>query len=1186
MSLQPDRSIGGSTHFRSKNKDLVINPEFLPGISESDVLEIIPVSAASGGQQTPSARLLLKATRVDLVASMKQPNLQVSVERSIASAFNLRPFGDVLVKKVETADVTLDYVEIAFKDQYFGRADMWRLRQAMDGTCVFRGRRLNHFTVIKASVNELYVKGKVVDSGVVSSSTKAIFRSESAKVYIFIQMSKEMWHFDEDGELYREKCLSGLLPELYARWRAAGANHLVTIVLTTRVFYPQSTDPALVTLNHIHTEPRTGRLYRDFYSVVVDFESRCEWLECLRLLKIGFAKFERDVLQVAREDGSTMICGENSAGFEGNVLEAVNLALNPFDRHYVDRDLLRTGLSIIVVTPTPGFFDCRKDLLRLTTQRMMDHGLGLDVAEDRLRGAQHGGPEDVLTGTRFMFRCRMHSVQVGLQQRLEQNVLVPVEMPPVIAPAASGLLLSGETNKSSPARSPQRASTTARGEESTYDESIDDGSASLNDNATVRDWRRGADTGRGTAGDVKTSAAERAISISDSVYDEYDEYDEQLFSYVEISPSTKNYEESPYTVSPSMDYQDGAERKRAESLFVMELVLHRLGQGFQLHSLQISPTDDGYHLGPRVLGARPSLLNNEEVVSTSLKTKSSNLTEGLLWSKDSRDRGYLLSLGDHIHRIIPSNSGAENVAIKRYVKKSKLKPVPIIYPAVIRPKNQSNYKDQVVSFSYSPLAQHAWNYVDRLIAGYIDDFKEDLRFWRTRFLFLPTDSLPSVAFIHHAGLSQSEKLNDEEIRIAAFQKFIDQFEKAILHDRPVSSASIPTSKTKQKPPASVVKVDFTTYNLSKFVEVELNKLKAGSEGIRDEMREPEDLSTASPWPTVLAAMHSPGGVAFKDRTWHITNHQQTFIGREWVDWAVRVFSDIETREEAVTFGRTLMEKNLIAHCRGTHSFLDGQYWYIVRKNKSVDGERLKLDGAGEVATPAQQSSASPSKEPTSSQKDISLEMISKSQSRSRTPKIQLSRRVKVDMDPHKRSERSEWVHLHFDTIQNMGNAYHFQLNWDNPFGSVAEVSLAVPPPAAEDVRARVSRDLVIPDEWFERELLRSQGFILDLEAGRFFPERSVEYSHGGAVFDYTQFIHKSGVAFVQILDQGKGFHWVSNRLILASSSGSPSQRGAATQSSDELLKNFKRLCEDPKQLSELYERSMAKLPLAGPQEGS
>ncbi len=65
--------------------------------------------------------------------------------------------------------------------------------------------------------------------------------------------------------------------------------------------------------------------------------------------------------------------------FEGNVLECLNMVLNPFDESYIDRDLSRTGLCMTIITPGSGHFAVAKDLLRLTTERVIDHGVCLDL---------------------------------------------------------------------------------------------------------------------------------------------------------------------------------------------------------------------------------------------------------------------------------------------------------------------------------------------------------------------------------------------------------------------------------------------------------------------------------------------------------------------------------------------------------------------------------------------------------------------------------------------------------------------------------------------------------------------------------------------------------------------------------------------------------------------------------------
>ena len=56
-------------------------------------------------------------------------------------------------------------------------------------------------------------------------------------VYLFIQMSSEMWDFDMYGDLYFEKAVNGFLYEMCSKWQKTGASHEVIIVFFSRTFY-------------------------------------------------------------------------------------------------------------------------------------------------------------------------------------------------------------------------------------------------------------------------------------------------------------------------------------------------------------------------------------------------------------------------------------------------------------------------------------------------------------------------------------------------------------------------------------------------------------------------------------------------------------------------------------------------------------------------------------------------------------------------------------------------------------------------------------------------------------------------------------------------------------------------------------------------------------------------------------
>jgi hypothetical protein len=132
------------------------------------------------------------------------------------------------------------HVEIVFRDQYLARSDMWRLTVAvLSEKSVYKGQKLLFLGSIKVTVKNIFVDGQKVTSAFFSSSTKPIFRSESAKYIIFVQMSREMWDFDAEGsgEIMFNKVINGFLPDLFKRWQRLNVHHLVSIVMFTRLEY-------------------------------------------------------------------------------------------------------------------------------------------------------------------------------------------------------------------------------------------------------------------------------------------------------------------------------------------------------------------------------------------------------------------------------------------------------------------------------------------------------------------------------------------------------------------------------------------------------------------------------------------------------------------------------------------------------------------------------------------------------------------------------------------------------------------------------------------------------------------------------------------------------------------------------------------------------------------------------------
>ncbi|XP_066459689.1 GATOR1 complex protein DEPDC5 isoform X1 [Eleutherodactylus coqui] len=353
--------------FGGSDDELVINPKIFPHIKLGDIVEI-----AHPNDEYSPLLLQVKSLKEDLQKET------VSVDQTVAQVFRLRAYQDVYVNVVDPKDVTLDLVELTFKDQYIGRGDMWRLKKSLVSSCAYITQKVE-FAGIRAQAGELWVKSEKVTCGYISEDTRVVFRSTSAMVYIFIQMSCEMWDFDIYGDLYFEKAVNGFLADLFNKWKEKNCSHEITVVLFSRTFYDaKSLDefPEAHRNNATILQDHKGRFYEDFYKVVVQNERREEWTSLLVTVKKLFIQYP---VLVRLENAEFFPPGYNSTSDQGNYLEAINLSFNVFDKHYINRNFDRTGQMSVVITPGVGVFQVDRSLMILTKQRMIDNGIGVDL---------------------------------------------------------------------------------------------------------------------------------------------------------------------------------------------------------------------------------------------------------------------------------------------------------------------------------------------------------------------------------------------------------------------------------------------------------------------------------------------------------------------------------------------------------------------------------------------------------------------------------------------------------------------------------------------------------------------------------------------------------------------------------------------------------------------------------------
>lgn len=186
---------------------------------------------------------------------------------------------------------------------------------------------------------------------------------------------------------------------LLDKWRALDVSHSLSVAFFTRmVYYPPSspsppspsspTPPLPEDLCRqlgVSVDPSDGCLYRDYFKMVVENEPRTEGPPdtLLTMLKREFLSFPRLLdwwLPLPpNESGPNVLWGAPAKASRGNFLEAINVTLNVLEKHYMDRDLRRTGNSILMISPGTGVMEVTSWLSGLTKQRMMDNGIGMDM---------------------------------------------------------------------------------------------------------------------------------------------------------------------------------------------------------------------------------------------------------------------------------------------------------------------------------------------------------------------------------------------------------------------------------------------------------------------------------------------------------------------------------------------------------------------------------------------------------------------------------------------------------------------------------------------------------------------------------------------------------------------------------------------------------------------------------------
>ena len=278
----------------------------------------------------------------------------------------------VWIKKKDKKVYQADLIEINLKDCYLNRGDMWALSSHLQDTCVFSDQRLTFIDTIRGTVKGIYRDGKKVLSGYVRESTRVVFRSESAKLIFLIQITEEMWNFEETGEKLFHKMVNSLFPKIFKKWKAIDTHHSITIAFAISMDLSDSS----------FTDLKPGEKLKnpvDHFRIVVDQVNIIHWVQIMETLKLEFLNIRSNLLNIKTEKGYNILKGRFSPVIKSNFLELINFATTVLVDPFRQVDLRHTTTHVMIISPGTGLYDVDYDLLNLTGKKLLSLEMTMDL---------------------------------------------------------------------------------------------------------------------------------------------------------------------------------------------------------------------------------------------------------------------------------------------------------------------------------------------------------------------------------------------------------------------------------------------------------------------------------------------------------------------------------------------------------------------------------------------------------------------------------------------------------------------------------------------------------------------------------------------------------------------------------------------------------------------------------------
>ncbi|KAK9457812.1 hypothetical protein V1511DRAFT_519782 [Dipodascopsis uninucleata] len=932
---------------RISSETVIVDESLLPDAHPGDVCQVLDQSGKL------LFMFLLKAHPPELKAKLSTSDspLQMSVLSGSGILASHRGSRKVAIRVIDRQDAEADLLSFYTKDIYLTRTDMWRIPASLVGECVSQGQSIEFIKSLKLTINAMHKRGRQVKTSFVGPSTRAVFRSYSVRYLIFIQMSREMWFFDETGESYFYKIINSFLPELFRHWREADAQHLVSIVMFTSVDLSQTS----TSLPH----GVRSRNVRDHYRIVVDRMKVSDWTSIMAALRREFSSFLKEVLVQTSPDGSKEeISGTLCPAIKGNILEAINLAATQASRDLVTDDSQRGNVQTIIVSPASGVFDVEANLLHRTTQILMAAGLSIDIMcltrmplhvvplfryRDSNNNIVHCMPHwvdisfwrpslpidrSVYSSTgpgsggvslpfHWVPRCRIYEIQMmGVMENELSGISIDYLPQFETDDDAESFMDSYDDNvmrSSKPyARNASYGNTaSSRNDHPLWTTIQNPSNPTINEKLSAvihGNWKH-IFPRRSLNRSVKwrSMVSPASLPVTTETFPSADEF-------------FRDFSSTMYEIKVNPKPEDDLITLHE---FIREMVSTRIGSGFQIViGSQVEEIE-------RLIGSS----------SVSYAQQPSPAPDRVVQEIPDHPEGIrvYLSMGTQIHRLACISSSSVVVQIFRRRDQDRQLEQDVIYRPLMRTATDDKFITRSVRFPGAHSLYYNWLQLDQFIFGLTDCLADPLLYYRMRFVLIPTE----LQSIRHLQLqlprveSTLDKMNPEEIRLDGLRKLNANFFRSRY-----KSAEEKRRERDRKIVSSIPELKFYTSDLSAFIT---QLIESAGEDEKYGLRRKDSLITkpserfdrSVKLSTLAQEIQGERGIRLVDRRWHWKLHQHCFVGSELVAWLIENFKDIDTPEEAVEYGNELMIAGMFHHVEHRHSFLDGHYFYQINPEYSL-----------------------------------------------------------------------------------------------------------------------------------------------------------------------------------------------------------------------------------------------------------